>query len=161
MNSSHDSSCACSHDEVVDQVLVRYYESRQIGYGLVRDALPALAREVDAPAGSTVVTNATARSRAGVVEDDPFIQCPIDQPQVVLDAQVGDRLPLTLVEAGAVRERRVHQEQCPGLRPDCRAQTIDAQAPAAVLDMERDKPRDRTHYLYIAVIVAASRSARP
>ena len=33
-NSAHDSSCACSHDEVVDQVLVRYHEARQIGDGL-------------------------------------------------------------------------------------------------------------------------------
>jgi len=31
LNSAHDSSCACSHDEVVDQVVVRYAEARQIG----------------------------------------------------------------------------------------------------------------------------------
>ena len=30
-NSAHDSSCACSDDEVVDQVMVRYREARQIG----------------------------------------------------------------------------------------------------------------------------------
>ena len=35
LNSAHDSSCACSHDEVVDHVLVRYREARQIGDGLV------------------------------------------------------------------------------------------------------------------------------
>ncbi|MGQ0823638.1 MAG: glycoside hydrolase family 38 C-terminal domain-containing protein [Actinomycetota bacterium] len=68
VNSAHDSSCACSHDEVVDQVLVRYYEARQIGDGLVRDAVHALARDVDAPAGSTVVANPTARTRSGLVE---------------------------------------------------------------------------------------------
>ena len=34
LNSAHDSSCACSADEVVDQVLVRYAEARQIGDGL-------------------------------------------------------------------------------------------------------------------------------
>ena len=43
LNSAHDSSCACSHDEVVDQVVVRYAEARQIGDGLARDALHALA----------------------------------------------------------------------------------------------------------------------
>ena len=42
LNSAHDSSCACSDDEVVDHVLVRYREARQIGDGLVRDALHAL-----------------------------------------------------------------------------------------------------------------------
>src|SRR5262249_34801227 len=31
LNSAHDSSCACSDDEVVDHVLVRYREARQIG----------------------------------------------------------------------------------------------------------------------------------
>ena len=34
LNSAHDSSCACSHDEVVDQVVVRYAEARQIAEGL-------------------------------------------------------------------------------------------------------------------------------
>ncbi len=68
LNSAHDSSCACSDDEVVDHVLVRYREARQIGDGLVRDALHALGSEVDAPAGATVVVNPTARARRGVVE---------------------------------------------------------------------------------------------
>ena len=45
LNSAHDSSCACSADEVVDAVLVRYEEARQIGDGLARDA-------VDAPRGA-------------------------------------------------------------------------------------------------------------
>ena len=48
-NSAHDSSCACSVDEVVDQVLVRYAEARQIGDGMTRDAVQALAAQVDAP----------------------------------------------------------------------------------------------------------------
>ena len=50
LNSAHDSSCACSSDEVVDQVLVRYYEARQIGDGLTHDAIRALAGQVNAPA---------------------------------------------------------------------------------------------------------------
>jgi len=68
LNSAHDSSCACSHDEVVDQVLVRYFEARQIGDGLVRDALHALAASVDAPPNTTVVANPTARARRGIVD---------------------------------------------------------------------------------------------
>ncbi|MDQ1381772.1 MAG: 2-O-(6-phospho-alpha-D-mannosyl)-D-glycerate hydrolase [Actinomycetota bacterium] len=68
LNSAHDSSCACSSDEVVDQVLVRYYESRQIGDGLTTDALRSLAGQVRAPAGATLVANPTARARTGVVE---------------------------------------------------------------------------------------------
>ncbi len=68
LNSAHDSSCACSNDEVVDQVLVRYYEARQIGDGLTHDAVRALAGQVRAPAGATVVINPTARPRSGVVD---------------------------------------------------------------------------------------------
>src|SRR2546423_7272289 len=68
LNSAHDSSCACSHDEVVDQVVVRYAEARQIGEGLARDAVHALAAEVDAPRGATLVVNPTARPRSGIVE---------------------------------------------------------------------------------------------
>ena len=68
LNSAHDSSCACSSDEVVDQVLVRYYEARQIGDGLTHDALRALAEHVGAPGGATVVANSTARARSGLVD---------------------------------------------------------------------------------------------
>ena len=68
LNSAHDSSCACSADEVVEQVRVRYAEARQIGDGLTRDALHTLASSVDAPAGSTIVVNPTARARSGIIE---------------------------------------------------------------------------------------------
>ena len=68
LNSAHDSSCACSHDEVVDQVVVRYAEARQIGEGLARDAVRALAAQVDAARGATLVVNPTARARSGIVE---------------------------------------------------------------------------------------------
>jgi alpha-mannosidase len=67
-NSAHDSSCACSADEVVEQVLVRYAEARQIGDGVVRDAVHAFAKRIDAPPTSTVVLNPTARARSAVVE---------------------------------------------------------------------------------------------
>ncbi|HET9729969.1 MAG TPA: alpha-mannosidase, partial [Acidimicrobiia bacterium] len=68
LNSAHDSSCACSADEVVEHVAVRYSEARQIGEGLARDAVHALATTVDAPTGATLAVNPTARARAGVVD---------------------------------------------------------------------------------------------
>jgi mannosylglycerate hydrolase len=67
LNSAHDSSCACSDDEVVDQVLVRYREARQIGDALTREALRQLAAEVDTPAGSTLVVNSAQTRRGGVL----------------------------------------------------------------------------------------------
>jgi len=67
LNSAHDSSCACSADEVVDAVVVRYQEARQIGDALARDAMRNLATEVNAPAGSTVVANPTRVDRSGLV----------------------------------------------------------------------------------------------
>jgi mannosylglycerate hydrolase len=65
-NSAHDSICACSHDDVVDAVLVRYQEARHIGEGLAEQVVPRLAGLVG-PAGPLVV-NSSARSRGGVVE---------------------------------------------------------------------------------------------
>jgi mannosylglycerate hydrolase len=65
-NAAHDSSCACSVDEVVDAVLVRYAEAYRIGDGLAQQALGALSRSL-AEAGPTVV-NVSARPRSGVVE---------------------------------------------------------------------------------------------
>ena len=54
LNSAHDSSCACSADEVVDAVVVRYQEARHIGDG-ARQRRPAHGSrpQIDAPAGST------------------------------------------------------------------------------------------------------------
>ena len=68
LNSAHDSSCACSHDDVVDAVVVRYQEARHLGDGLSREALRALAAELDAPPGSTLVVNPTQTDRDGLLE---------------------------------------------------------------------------------------------
>jgi mannosylglycerate hydrolase len=68
LNSAHDSSCACSADEVVEAVRVRYQEARHVGDALTRDALRQLATTVDAPPSSTIVVNSTARTRGGLVE---------------------------------------------------------------------------------------------
>jgi len=65
-NAAHDSSCACSVDEVVDAVLVRYAEAYRIADGLAGQALGVLTRSLAEP-GATVV-NTTARARGGAVE---------------------------------------------------------------------------------------------
>jgi alpha-mannosidase len=87
LNCAHDSSCACSHDEVVDQVAVRYAEARQIGDGLTRDGLHALAATVDADPGATIVVNPTAGVRTGLVE----ARIPGSGPCVFVDADGAPR----------------------------------------------------------------------
>jgi alpha-mannosidase len=67
LNSAHDSSCACSADEVVEAVRVRYQEARHVGDALARDALDGLARHVDAPPESVLVVNPTATARGGLI----------------------------------------------------------------------------------------------
>jgi len=67
LNSAHDSSCACSADDVVEAVRVRYQEARHVGEALTREAVRTLATTVDVPPSSTIVVNSTARDRAGVV----------------------------------------------------------------------------------------------
>jgi alpha-mannosidase len=66
LNSAHDSICACSHDEVVDAVLHRFAEARQIADGLADRAVASLAgtMSVEGP----VLINATPRERAGLAE---------------------------------------------------------------------------------------------
>jgi mannosylglycerate hydrolase len=64
-NAAHDSVCACSVDEVCDAVLHRYGEAAQIGDGLVERALRSVGSQ--APGGTTVVVNPSARTRSGVV----------------------------------------------------------------------------------------------
>src|SRR5579864_273591 len=65
-NAAHDSVCACSVDEVVDAVLVRYAEAYRIADGLAGGALVALTRSLSEP-GPTVA-NTAARARSGIVE---------------------------------------------------------------------------------------------
>ncbi len=66
LNAAHDSACACSHDDVVDAVLVRYREARDVAEAVVDDALAALATQVAAP-GAVVIVNPTRAERSGVV----------------------------------------------------------------------------------------------
>jgi mannosylglycerate hydrolase len=65
-NAAHDSVCACSHDEVVDTVLHRYAQARQIGDGLADWAVACLGAAVDH--AGPVVVNLSARPRSGLVE---------------------------------------------------------------------------------------------
>ncbi|HEX9260215.1 MAG TPA: hypothetical protein VF855_11805, partial [Acidimicrobiales bacterium] len=64
-NSAHDSVCACSDDEVVDAVLHRYAEARQIGEGVAGQAV-RIAGALTSAVGPLVV-NPVARTRGGVV----------------------------------------------------------------------------------------------
>jgi mannosylglycerate hydrolase len=65
-NSAHDSICACSHDEVVDAVLHRFHEARQIAEGLAQYAADCLAATVDHR--GPLAINPSARLRSGVVD---------------------------------------------------------------------------------------------
>jgi mannosylglycerate hydrolase len=66
LNAAHDSICACSVDEVVDAVLERFAEARQIAKGVAEAALAGLARSLEAK--GPVLVNPSARTRSGVVE---------------------------------------------------------------------------------------------
>jgi len=65
-NAAHDSICACSVDDVVDAVLHRYAEARDIAAGLAERAVKAFTRSL-ATAGPSVL-NPARRARGGVVE---------------------------------------------------------------------------------------------
>jgi hypothetical protein len=65
-NSAHDSICACSADDVVDAVLHRYSEARDIGDGLTEQALHAVGRSM--AAAGPVVVNPSAHDRGGLVD---------------------------------------------------------------------------------------------
>ena len=94
LNSAHDSSCACSADEVVDAVLVRYQEARQIGDGLARDAVRALGHTVDAPRGATVVVNSSGYDRSGLIS----LRVPGTGPLHFVAVDDGTPVPAQVVE---------------------------------------------------------------
>lgn len=65
-NSAHDSICACSIDDVVDAVLYRYAQSRQIADGIADRALRVFGESMAKP--GPVIVNPSPRRRSGVVE---------------------------------------------------------------------------------------------
>ncbi len=65
-NAAHDSICACSVDDVVDEVLQRFAAARAIADGLAARALGALGASMAAP--GPVIVNPSARERSGTVE---------------------------------------------------------------------------------------------
>ncbi|MEY2419310.1 MAG: 2-O-(6-phospho-alpha-D-mannosyl)-D-glycerate hydrolase [Actinomycetota bacterium] len=67
-NAAHDSICACSHDDVVDAVVVRFQEARHIGEGLTHQAKRAIAAQCPSP--GAIVINPSAKTRSGLVELD-------------------------------------------------------------------------------------------
>jgi len=66
VNSAHDSSCACSADDVCSAVNVRYAEARHIGEGLAAAAAADLAARLATP--GTVALNPAATARSVVVD---------------------------------------------------------------------------------------------
>ncbi|MFZ4585242.1 MAG: glycoside hydrolase family 38 C-terminal domain-containing protein [Acidimicrobiia bacterium] len=94
LNSAHDSSCACSVDEVVDEVLVRYRAAAQIATGIAERANTVLAKSVSAPRGSIIVTNPTATTRGGVIET----LVPGGEPMCLVDER-DHRYPTQVVSA--------------------------------------------------------------
>ena len=65
-NAAHDSSCACSIDDVCDAVLTRYRGARHTAEALSRRAVRALAASLDEP--GLLIVNPTARRRGGLIE---------------------------------------------------------------------------------------------
>jgi mannosylglycerate hydrolase len=80
-NAAHDSVCACSADEVVDTVLTRYAEARQVGDGLAARALAELGESLSV--AGPVVVNPSARTRGGLIELLLPGDAPLDGAQVV------------------------------------------------------------------------------
>jgi mannosylglycerate hydrolase len=98
-NAAHDSICACSVDEVVDAVLHRFAESRQIADRIATDAMASLSRSLAEP--GPVVVNPTARSRGGLVELTTAGDQPPPHTQLV---SASNPLPGSLtLDADAVR----------------------------------------------------------
>lgn len=66
LNSAHDSSCACSHDEVVDQVKVRYFAARQIADAVTNEMLTQIGKP--STAEQLTVFNTSPYERGGIIE---------------------------------------------------------------------------------------------
>jgi mannosylglycerate hydrolase len=99
-NAAHDSICACSVDDVVDAVLHRFAEARQIADGIAGRALKALGRSMAEP--GSVVVNPSAHARRGMVELVVGAELPPGDDVQVLSERMGLPGQMTL-DANTVR----------------------------------------------------------
>jgi mannosylglycerate hydrolase len=100
LNSAHDSVCACSIDDVVDAVLCRYTEARDIATGLADRAATAFRRSLRDE--GLFVLNVSARGRTGTIEAVVPADGPASPHVQVLSERLG--LPGTMVvDANTVR----------------------------------------------------------
>ena len=65
-NAAHDSICACSVDEVVDEVIGRFAQARQIAEGISATCLEVFAQSFEKP--GIYIFNPSPNQRSGVVE---------------------------------------------------------------------------------------------
>jgi alpha-mannosidase len=99
-NSAHDSICACSIDDVVDAVLVRYAEARTIAEGLAERAVKTLGRSMAQP--GAYILNPSYLPRTGLVELVTPATDPAPPEVQVLSERMG--LPGSMVlDANTVR----------------------------------------------------------
>ncbi len=81
-NAAHDSICACSIDEVVDEVIGRFAQARQIAEGLSSACLDDLTQSFSEP--GIYVFNPSAHARSGSIEITLGAQETIGQAYQVL-----------------------------------------------------------------------------
>ncbi|MBA2281405.1 MAG: hypothetical protein H0W25_09265, partial [Acidimicrobiia bacterium] len=96
LNAAHDSTCGCSADATVAEVLGRYGSVAAIARSVTTRALAALAPH--APAGTALGANTVARTRRGLVELDLPGEGPVVGAQV-LDERSATLLDLTVPAA--------------------------------------------------------------
>ncbi len=110
LNSAHDSVCACSVDDVVDVVKVRYALARQTATALGRLAVDSLASEIASDADAIVVVNSTSHDRSGVVEatlSDPSTTAVVDDQGRIVHTQLLALSSPVLMDTIAVG-RKIH-----------------------------------------------------
>lgn len=81
-NHPHDSICACSLDEIPEQMMTRFQNAEQVGRYIVTEALSSLSREIDTESSSTensipfIVFNTAGLKKSGIasitIEKDPI-----------------------------------------------------------------------------------------
>ncbi len=103
LNSAHDSICACSVDDVVDQVLVRFKETQQIATGISTNIISEFTNNLSHE--GPVALNMSNRQRSGIIEFMLPGTVPPPGTQLLFktgSAMDGTELVLTAAEVSAI-----------------------------------------------------------
>ncbi|MCQ2432917.1 MAG: glycosyl hydrolase-related protein, partial [Clostridia bacterium] len=102
-NHPHDSICSCSHDDIYEEMRIRFKKSMQAAGALRKNAMEYLAKNTDTSAGEDRnILLYIGETVSGDVEAETFVDYPLDAgvESIVIMDEAGNEVPAVITPMG-------------------------------------------------------------